>query len=308
MTRAIENSINNFDLVYIVAVWNYPTAIAAYYCRKNKKPYIISPRGLLYPCVLKKKFYKKWLYYNLVTKRDLKLAAAIHYTSLDEKEACHEFLGLENKAFVVPNGINPAEFNNLPDARIFRERYPVLKNKKIILFLGRINWKKGLDILLDAYGVLAKEREDVHLVVAGNDEGGYIEKVKERVANLGLKRRVIFTGIVNDKVKLEAFAASDVFILPSYSENFGIAAVEAMACARPVIISERVGISREVKENNAGLVAEFSAEGIYRAIKLFLDNPAQAKILACNGQKMAIDSYNIESVAERMLDVFREVC
>lgn len=134
MSRAVSKNINNFDIVYIVAVWNYPAAITAYLCRRNKKPYIISPRGSLYPYVTQKKFYKKWFYYNLVTKRDLSFATAIHYTTQDEKEACHAHLGLKNRAFVIPNGINLAEFANLTDGQIFRQRYPALKEKKSFFF------------------------------------------------------------------------------------------------------------------------------------------------------------------------------
>jgi glycosyltransferase involved in cell wall biosynthesis len=308
LSRAISEKINTFDIVYIVAVWNYPVAIAAYYCRQNKKPYIISPRGLLYPYAARKKFYKKWLYYNLIAKRDLRSAAAIHYTTEDEKRACHAFLGLKNRAFVIPNGINLDEFNNLPDRYIFRQRYPVLKEKKIILFLGRINWKKGLDILIDAYRMLTSERSDLHLVIAGNDEAGYIKKVKGWIAKFGLKDKVTLAGMLIGKDKLQAYAASDIFILPSYSENFGMTAVEAMACAKPVIISDRVGISKEVQENNAGLVVGCSANGLCQAIKLLSDNASLREALSGNAKKMVARYYNIDVIAERMLGIFKEVC
>jgi len=308
LSRAVSNKINNFDIVYIVAVWNYPSAIAAYYCRKNKKPYIISPRGLLYPYARQKKFYKKRLYYSLIAERDLKYAAAIHYTSRDEEESCHALLGLKNRAFVVPNGINLAEFDNLTDAQPFRERYPVLKGKKMILFLGRINWKKGLDILIDAYRMLTGERSDLHLVIAGNDEGGYIRKVRKRIVKFGLKDKMTLTGMLVGQDKLRAYLASEIFVLASHSENFGMSAVEAMACARPVVISDKVGISREVRQNNAGLVVECDAGQLYRAIKSILDSKGLAETLSFNARKMATEYYNIDTIAQRMIDVFREVC
>ncbi len=307
MTRALRDQVKNFDLVYIVAIWNYPTAIAAYYCRKYKKPYIVSPRGLLYPYAVKKKLYKKWLYYNLISKKDLMCASAIHYTSEDEKEACHSFLGLKNRAFVIPNGINLAEFDKLPDAEVFRQRYALAKGNKIILFLGRINWKKGLDLLIDAYGRLLKERNDIYLVVAGNDEGGYLKKVEGWVKGFGVKGKVIFTGMLTGKNKLEAYAACDMFVLPSYSENFGMAAVEAMACVKPVIVSNNVGICREIKANNAGLVVECNANGICAALKSLLENPNLAKDLSLNAKSMVAKNYNIDDIAQRMLEAFEQV-
>jgi glycosyltransferase involved in cell wall biosynthesis len=308
LSSAVNKRIITFDLVYIVSVWNYPAAKTAYYCRKSKKPYIMSPRGLLYPYATGKKFYKKWIYYNLIAKRDLKCAAAVHYTTEDEKKACHAPLGLMNKAFVVPNGINFADFDNLPEGGIFRQRYPVLKEKKIILFLGRINWKKGLDILIDAFRMLTNGRSDLHLVIAGNDEGGYIKKVRSWIAKFGLEDKVTLTGMLIGQDKLQALAASDIFVLPSYSENFGMAAVEAMACARPVIISDRVGIFKEVRQNNAGLVVECSAEGLFKAIKLISDDAGLAETLSRNGKKMTAQYYNIDNIAQRMIGVFREVC
>jgi len=255
ITKALKKQLDHFDIVYIISVWNFPSAVAAYYCKKYRKPYIISPRGLLYPFTIGEKAFKKLLYYYLVGEVALKGAAAIHYTTDDEAGQCHSFLGLRNRSIVIPNGIDLSEFANLPMKESLRERYPALKDKKVILFLGRINWKKGLDILVRAYAKLARERNDVHLLIAGNDEENYGTKVKHWLKEYGLKyddtssssqhlnistsiskpsilnlascilhrdTRVTFTGMLMGKEKLEAYAGSDIFVLPSYSENFGI--------------------------------------------------------------------------------------
>lgn len=165
-----------------------------------------------------------------------------------------------------------------------------------------------MDILIDAYRMLASERSDVHLVIAGNDEDGYIVQVKDWVNKFGLEDKLTFTGMLIGQDKLEAYAASDMFVLPSYSENFGMTAVEAMACAKPVIISDRVGISQEIQENNAGIVVTPRATALCEAIKILLDNAGLAKTLSFNGQKLVARCYNIEDIAERMLAIFREVC
>jgi glycosyltransferase involved in cell wall biosynthesis len=121
ITNTIRRTLKTFDLIHINAVWNYPTAAAAYYCRKYKKPYIVAPRGNLYPYTIAKNAWKKRPYYFLIAKRDIKGAALIHYTTEDEAEKTHSFLNLKNKMVVVPNGIDISEFDKLPE----RER---LKN------------------------------------------------------------------------------------------------------------------------------------------------------------------------------------
>ncbi len=156
LDSALKRNLKSFDLVYIAPVWNYPTAVAAYYCLTYKKPYIISPRGSLYPYTYaKKRVWLKQLYYRMFIRKNIEGARVIHYTSNNEAEECRSFLGLNNKEIVLPNGIDLAEFESLPDRESFRNRYPVLKGKKVIIFLGRINWKKGLDMLIKAYYRLA---------------------------------------------------------------------------------------------------------------------------------------------------------
>ncbi len=303
MANALKENLKRFDIIYIVAIWNYPVAAAAYYCRKFKLPYIISPRGLLYPYVTAKKAWKKWLYYYLITKRDLNGATAIHYTTEDEAEKCHLPLGLKNRAFIIPNGIDLSEFKGLPVKEKLSQRYPVLRGKKVILFLGRINWKKGLDILVKAYSMLAKKREGLHLLIVGNDEAGYGKKVKRWVAELGLKDCVTFTGMLVGREKLGAYAASDIFALPSYSENFVMSVIEAMACGIPVIISNKVGIYREIEKNSAGIVVDTSVESLSCGIKSLLNNPDFKKEIADNGRRLVEAYYDINRPADMMMQL-----
>jgi len=236
MTKALKENLEKFDVAHIHAIWNYSTGVTAYYCRKFSKPYIITPRGTIYPYTLAKKAWKKLPYFKLIARRDLQGAGAIHYTTEDELEKCHSLLGFRNKAVVVPNGVDLVEFNDLPPGEMLKDRYPELRNKKIILFLGRINWIKGLDILVQSFGMLKREKNDLHLLIVGNDENGYESKVRKWLMEEGVIDNVTFTGLLTGREKLEAYAGSDVFVLPSYSENFGMSVIEAMACGLPVII------------------------------------------------------------------------
>lgn len=315
LARALEKNVPRFDIVYIVAVWNYPVWAAARYAEKSGKPYVVSPRGLLYPYTFKKKSWKKLPYYHLVVKGLMRAASAVHYTSRDEADACHPFLGLQNRAAVIPNGIDPGAFASLPSGTDFKARYGIPPEGKVILFLGRLNYKKGLDILVDAFGMLLRERRDAHLVIAGGDEEGYGGKVKEWIRGAGLSYRdgghaagesVIFTGMLEGREKLAALSAGDLFVLPSYSENFGMAAVEAMAAGLPVVISDQVGISNEVRENGAGVVVDASAGALCGAMKLLLDDDALRRRIAENGKRTAKGLYDIDGVADKMAGFYAE--
>jgi glycosyltransferase involved in cell wall biosynthesis len=307
MTNTLRRTLKAFDLIHINAVWNYPTAVAAYFCRHNKKPYIISPRGVLYPYTAGKNIWKKLPYYYLITKRDLKCAAAIHYTTKNELEKCHLFLGLKNRSIIIPNGIDLSEFNELPDKGKLRDHYSFLKDKKVVLFLGRIHWKKGFDLLAKAYGRLARERKDVHLLIVGPDEGGYGKKVRGWLQNESVLEQATFTGVLNGKEKIEAFVGSDIFVLPSYSENFGMAVIEAMACRLPVVISNQVGIHREVQRAEAGLIVRPNSTDLYSALIRLLDNSKEASEIGKQGRKLVEEQFAIEKVADRMIEAFKRV-
>jgi len=306
--RALKEDLNRFDLVYINTVWRYPAAIAAYYCRRYLKPYIIAPRGMLYPELFSKKLWKKWPYYKLFVEKSLKFSWAIHYTSEDEALRTEEFLRLNKRRLIVPNGIDVPDFQQPADRDSLNKRYPQLKNKKIILFLGRLNWKKGLDILVKAFAKLARERGDARLLIAGPDELRYKEKIKDWIRQSGLayNGQVTFTGMLKGEEKLEVYRNSEIFILPSYSENFGVTVVEALASGLAVIISNKVGICEEVLKNKAGMVIDTQAESAYKALKLLLDDPALRKELGINGRKLAEENYSVGKIADKMIGSFRE--
>lgn len=318
LSCALRQNIKSFDLVYIATVWSYPAAAAAYYCRKYKKPYIITPRGMLYPETFSKKAWKKRLYYWLILRKDIEGASAVHYTSEDEAEKTHPFLGLSNPAIIVPNGIELTEFRDADKGRL-RIRYPYLKDKKIILFLGRLNWKKGLDILIEAYKMLLRDRPQTHLFIAGGDEEGYAKKVKGWIKKAGMSysdgglnnkeglTQITFAGMLTGKDKIEAYAGSDIFVLPSYSENFAMTVAEAMACGLSVVISNKIGIYRKIQHANAGIIISPLAEELYQGMKLLLGNPALSQELALNGRKLVEEYYNIDEVAESMIAACQKI-
>lgn len=309
LTKALKKNIKNFDLIYISAVWNYPTAISAHYCRKYDKPYIIAPRGIFYPYTFNKKIWKKWPYYKLITKRDLERASAIHYTAKDEFDKGHSFLELKNKnIIIVPNGVDLSEFVNLPKRENLRNRYPELKNKKVILFLSRLDWKKGLDVLAKAYGIIARKRKDAHLLIVGDGQESFKDKIKKWFQDEDVLDRTTFTGMLTGKEKLEAYSGSDIFTLPSHSESFGMVIVEAIACGLPVVISDTVGIFNEIQQSKSGLVFPSGDWGkLSEAIIKLLDDENLAKQINKNGQKLIKENFEINETADKMIEVFKSV-
>jgi len=296
------------DLIHIAMPFDF-YSIAAYF---SKKPYLISLHGTFmkeaYNLRILKKL-KKDFYMSIIGKKILKKAKIIHLLTQEEKEHFLEFYPeFESKIRVIPNGLDLSQFEIDLNKSDLIKKYPHLKDKKIILFLSRINWKKGLDILIPAFAKLYKEDKNFHLLIVGKDDGdGYEKKVKQWVIDYGLWDAVTFTGLLTGKDKLMAFYGSDVFVLPSYSENFGMAVVEAMACGVPIVVSDKVGISKEIMQYNAGTIVKTNVEDVYNGIRNVFQNLNKAKDMTLNAKKMAYDLYDINNVANEMIKMYEEL-
>jgi glycosyltransferase involved in cell wall biosynthesis len=304
----IFKGMEKYDLIHITAVWNFPVLAGAIASLIYKKPYIISPRGTIYEQTIKlKSSNKKMLYFNVIARQYLQRANAIHFTTTDEQEEVTKYLKLTCSSFVVPNGLDFSEFKEPPEKRYLETRYPVLVGKRNMLFLGRINIKKGIDILIESFKKLAEEYKDLFLVLAGPDNENYGEEIKVRLGKYGVLNKTIFTGMITGKEKLSVYNDAELFVLPSYSENFGMSVVEAMACGVPVVISNKVGIYKEVENNKAGVVVETNPESLHRGIKSLLDNETRRKEIAENGRRLAESYYDIDMVADMMIKTYEGV-
>jgi glycosyltransferase involved in cell wall biosynthesis len=307
MTKALSGNISKFDVICINGLWSYPAAISCYYSWRYRKPYIIAPRGMLYRYTMGRKAWKKWPYYQLISKKHMQCASAIHYTTRDEAEQCHSRLRLNNTALIIPNGVDASMCAHLSNGEKLKSRYPVLEGKKVILFMSRICWIKGLDILTKAFGLIARNREDIHLLIVGPDEGGYEKKVKGWLEEEGVQDKATFTGMLKGDEKLDAFAGSDLFVLPSYSENFGMVVVEAMTCGLPVVISDQVGICDDVEKAKAGIIIETDAKQLAEALTRLLDNTNLRSEMGGQGKALAANKYSWEQIAGSMLNAFEEL-
>lgn len=304
LARALVDAVRTSDIVHLHSLYLFHDMVTSRYCRRFGVPYIVRPHGTLDPFIWRRHRGRKQIVELLFQNRVLRQAAAIHYTTEEEMRLAQPH-AKNAKGFVVPIGLDFEAYGpRPPDA--FRARWGEVGKRRILLFLGRLHPKKGLDILAEAFGALTRLRDDIHLVVAGPDDGARAT-TEAALIRLGVRDRATFTGMLRGNDKLDAFHAAEVFVLPSRSENFGIAVVEAMACGVPVVVSDQVNIWREVVSAGAGAVASCEPAALSDAIKAMLDNPAQREEMGRRGAQIARARYDHRRVAAELEAAYRSV-
>ncbi|MCM8799930.1 MAG: glycosyltransferase [Candidatus Omnitrophica bacterium] len=304
--KNIKKTIKNFEIIHIHSLFQFPSLVSSYYAQRFNLPYIIRPLGQLDPFLLKRHRIRKVLYLNLIERRNLKSASYIHFTSEEERRLALK-TGIKFNSFVLPLGIDLERFTSLPAYGSFRQHYPELEGKKIILFLGRISFKKGLDILVEAFYRLCMVRDDLYLVIAGPDDEGYSKIVKRLIKKRNILDRVIFTGMLLGEDKLSVLRDSDIFVLPSYSENFGLAIVEAMACGLPVVISDKVNISSDIKDREAGIVIKPEVSSLYEGLKKALEDDKIFLRIKENSKILVQEKFNIDKIIPNLIDIYKSL-
>ncbi|MFH1868867.1 MAG: glycosyltransferase [Candidatus Omnitrophota bacterium] len=307
LAARIKSEVSKFDIVHIHSVFLYPTYITAYWCRVKGIPYIINPFGALDPEMIKlKSAIIKTLYIRIIEKKNIEKAATLHVASEYEKGQFLS-LGLESSVTVIPRGIDLDDYKPPHPAKDFRQRHPQLKGKEIILSLGRIHFKKGFDMLAAAFKEIVAKREKTQLVIAGPDERGYAEKVKALFGKLKLQDNVLFTGMLLGEDKLAAFYASDLFVLPSYGENFGITVLEAMACGIPVVITKKVGLSPDIERYKAGMVVDCVKGQISDAILTLLEKKDLRRSMGDNGRRLVEEKFTRDKIADETIKLYDSI-
>lgn len=303
----LQTHIRDYDLIHIHTVFAYPTYAASRIAQRASTPYIITPHGMLEPWCLAYKSWKKQPYMKLVERRTLQRAAAIHALAKAEQRNIRQ-LGIETEIFVVANGMNPDEFEDLPSRKVFETAFPETKNKRLLLFLSRLDPKKGVDILLHAYAELLAEPDigDLHLVIAGPDLVNYKIQLEEIVKQRGITSAVTFTGMLTGEMKLAALASADVFALPSHSEGFSMAILEAMAAGCPVVITEACNFP-EVAEFNAGFVIQPDETQLIGKLKRLLSDENLRCAMAGRARALVGEFYGWNKIARQLIERYREV-
>ena len=248
----------------------------------------------------------KRLSFRFIERRILQNAAAIHYTSEQEWREAEE-TGLTTRAAVIPLGIDTAQFDVLPTAGRFYEEFPVARDRQIILFLSRLDRKKGLDLLLPAFAEVRRQHPAALLAIAGDGDEGFINELHALAERLGIPEQLVWLGFFSAQDKLSAMAAAAIFALPSYSENFGIALVEALAAGLPCVLSDHIGIAPDIKTSNAGLVTSCDVASLTSALQRLLKDAALRVQIGANAKRLAQQRYSLEAMTRSLIELYESV-
>lgn len=276
--RALAVEASRCDVVHIHSLFLFPQFAAYRAARAARVPYIVSPRGSLDPHLRRRGRAVKALGDALWQRAMLAGASTLHMTSDEEARLLADVAPSVPRA-IVPNGIRCADFEDLPPASAFRDRHLGGARGPLVMYLGRVSHKKGLDVLIRAFARARREVPDARLAIVGPDDEGLTPSLLGLAAREDVASAVTFTGMLRGRDKLAALAAADVWTLPSRSENFGIAVAEALAAGRAVVVSPGVNIAAEIASAGAGVVVDLDAQKFAGAIAgMLLDDERRADL------------------------------
>ena len=305
LAPAISRAVDESDVVHIHELWHYPHYAAYRAAVKAGKPYVVRICGELEPWALSQSCWKKRLYMALLQRKILQNASAIHAITDEERDQIRS-LGFVAPISVIPHGVDLEQFMSLPDGEEFRCRFPVAQGKLLVLFLGRLHPKKGLRSLAQSFGSIARQRDDVCLVLAGPNERGYQHELESTLSAEGVLERVVFPGMLTGAEKLAAFAAADIYVLPSNSDVRGVATLEALASGLPVVITPHCQFP-EVAEACAGLIVDSEAEPLTKALCRLLDNPQERESMGKQGRELIRQRFTWSTVARQVIEMYELV-
>ena len=286
------------SIVHIQNIWDPALHGVAKECRKNGVPYLISPRGMLEPWSLQQKKLKKKIALSLYQKNDLQKASCIHTTAISEMEHVRA-LGVISPIAVIPNGIKAEDY-------IEKDYQCIGKGKRQMLFLSRIHPKKGIDFLLKAWSLLPSDIvKDWELVIAGEGDKSYsLDDLKAMIDKDFKNLDVKIAGPQYGKDKVKTYQSADIFVLPTYSENFGMVIAEAMCCGVPVITTTGTPW-HELKEQNLGWYIELSVANLKNALIDAMTQPKQNLIeMGKRSRNLILKEYSIEAVANKYKQLY----
>jgi glycosyltransferase involved in cell wall biosynthesis len=296
LKQACSEQIHAFDLVYIVSCWAYPLIAAARAAIRGGIPFVISPRTAFMRVTWSGKFLKKFVYHRLLERSFINRAAAIHYTSQLEVDQS-KWLRLKIQPVIVPNPVDVAEFSFLPERGKFRERWGIAVGEKVLLYMGRVEPRKGLDLAIRAFGRIKASCAQTRFVIVGPEEDEHVKALKDLASTMEVADRVTFTGMLAGAARLAAFRDADLFILTSLAENFAMSVVEAMAAGVPVLITDTVGVAPEVVAHGAGLAVPREERAVAAAMERLLNSNALRQASGEAGKRLAQTAFAPDAVA-----------
>jgi glycosyltransferase involved in cell wall biosynthesis len=256
----LQENHHKYDCVIVNGLWQFHSYACWAALHKTNTPYVVFTHGMLDPWFKRRyplKHLKKWLYWPWAEYRVLRDAKLVFFTSEEERALAAKSFWLYRVNPVVVGYGTRVPASDLDALRHdFFDRYPNLRGKRLAIFVGRIHPKKGCDLLIEAFHRTLARDPDWHLLIVGPDQVGWQPELEHLSDTLGIRDRITWPGMLREERKWSALAASEVFVLPSHQENFGIVVAEALACGLPVLISNKVNIWREIESGGGGFVEE----------------------------------------------------
>ncbi len=307
MHRWLRAHVREFDLVHIHAVFSFVSLAAGRAAAAAGVPFIVRPLGVLNCWGMENRRRRvKALSFRCLELPLLRRAAAVHYTSHLERQEAARF-GLTNLQCVIPIGIDPVPFTSLPPAAIFASKHPEAAKTRNLLFLSRIDVKKGLDLLITAFARIAPQQSDVRLVICGAGDPAFIGSLKNLAASLGVSARITWAGQLAGEMRLAAFAAAQMFVLPSHSENFGIALLEAMAAGLPCISTDQVALAADAARDGGVKLAAREPSALAEAMNDLLDSKQQREALSHAAQKLVRERYSLSAMGQGLHQLYQDI-
>ncbi len=303
LIKFCNNSLKDYDIIHLHLFRSIQNTIICFYANKFKIPYVIDAHGSL-PRHFKIKYLKKYVYDILFGNDILKNSKAfIAENELSYKEYI-DFGIDDDKIAIVRPPFPVKEYENLPRKGLFKSKYN-LEKKNIILFFGRIHWIKGIDILVRSFNLIQRRRDDIHLVIMGEDDG-FKAQVQEIIKNLKISDKVLFTGYLSGNEKLSCIIDSSVVVQTSRYEQGAGAPLEAVLCNVPIIVSDNSGAAMDVKRLNTGYIVKFNDfEQLSDTIEYVVDNQDEAKIKTKSGAERIKQDLSIERNIIQYYNVYK---
>jgi glycosyltransferase involved in cell wall biosynthesis len=308
--RWFRKHARDYDIVMLNGLWNFTSYGTWVALRRTDTPYIVFPHGMLDPWTKEAQRLShlfRLIYWQFFERKVLRDARAIFFASEEEKQLAQSlFLKNDAKSYVLGFGTEDVLTNREEQKIAFLSQFPKLRGRKLILYLGRIHPKKGLDLLIEAFAQLVGEIPSFDLVIAGPDELGTRARLERIAYRKAVTGRIHWTDMLTGDLKFGAYFCSEFFVLPSHQENFGIAVVEALALGVPVVISKKVNIWREVLSEGAGLAVTDDVAGVKEGLRRLCNLPQhQLRRMKVNARNCFLKRFNLELNANELISLMR---